>query len=79
MKDPRKFGRAFFTCQAIIISVDVMVGIVVYYYCGQYVASPAPGSAGVLMKKVVYGIAFPGIFFSSLIFNHASFARRRTC
>lgn len=32
------------------------VAIVVYYYCGQYVASPALGSAGPMIKKIAYGM-----------------------
>ena len=35
------------------------IGITVYYYSGQYVASPALGSAGVLLKRVAYGVSIP--------------------
>lgn len=50
-----------------------VIGIVVYYYCGSYVASPALGSAGALMKKVCYGIALPGLLVSTLILLHVSY------
>lgn len=46
------------------------MGVVVYYFCGQYVASPAMGSAGPLLKKICYGIAIPGLGVSSLIVTH---------
>jgi hypothetical protein len=46
------------------------IGIVVYYYCGQYLANPALGSAGVIVKKVAYGIALPGLFVSVTIYTH---------
>lgn len=46
------------------------VGVVVYYFCGQYVASPALGSAGPLLKKICYGIAIPALAVSSLIVTH---------
>jgi len=42
----------------------------VYYYCGQYVASPALGSAGALMKRICYGIALPGLLTSGLLLTH---------
>lgn len=44
----------------------------VYFYCGSYVASPALGSAGVLLKKVCYGLALPGLCVSTLLFVHVS-------
>jgi hypothetical protein len=49
-----------------------VVGIVVYYYCGSYVSNPALGSAGVLMKKVCYGLALPGILLSTVLITHVS-------
>ena len=47
-----------------------MVGIVVYRYCGSYVSNPALGSAGVLMKKVCYGLALPGVLLSTVLITH---------
>ncbi len=70
MKDPRDFTKAAITAQSIITAVYVTLGIVVYYYCGQYVASPALGSAGLLMKRICYGLAIPGLLVSGLLFTH---------
>lgn len=44
----------------------------VYYFCGDFIASPALGSAGPLMKKICYGLALPALFVSSIIFTHLS-------
>jgi hypothetical protein len=41
-----------------------------YYFCGSYVASPAIGSAGPLLKKVGYGIALPGLLGSAILLGH---------
>lgn len=56
--------------------VYVVIGVVVYYYCGSYVASPALGSAGKLLKRVCYGLAFPGLCVSTLLFVHVSMNRK---
>jgi hypothetical protein len=48
------------------------LGTVVYYFCGQYVASPALGSAGTLMKRICYGISLPGLFVTITIYLHVS-------
>lgn len=40
-----------------MISLYLAIGVTVYYYSGQYVASPALGSAGVLLKRVAYGVS----------------------
>lgn len=41
-----------------------------YMLAGQYVSSPALGSAGVLMKKVCYGLALPGLLVTCIILIH---------
>ncbi|KAJ4252319.1 hypothetical protein NW762_010916 [Fusarium torreyae] len=72
MRDPRHYTRSLVICQTIVTSTYLAIGIVVYYFCGSYVASPALGSAGVLMKKICYGIGLPGIFVSAIILTHIS-------
>ncbi|OAA57160.1 Amino acid transporter, transmembrane [Cordyceps fumosorosea ARSEF 2679] len=72
MRDPRLYPRALAVCQTLITVVYLVVGIVVYYYCGSYVASPALGSAGKTMKKIAYGIALPGLLASGILMAHVS-------
>lgn len=72
MKDPHKFTKPVLSTYAFLTSFYVVVGSVVYFFCGQYVASPALGSAGLFLKKVCYGLALPGLCASLTIFNHVS-------
>ncbi|KAK4094173.1 amino acid transporter [Purpureocillium lilacinum] len=72
MRDPRLYPRALALCQTVITVIFLVVGIVVYYYCGSYVASPALGSAGTTIKKVSYGIALPGLLVSGILLAHVS-------
>ncbi|TXT13754.1 hypothetical protein VHUM_01121 [Vanrija humicola] len=72
MRDPRKYPKAMYPCYAFLTAVYLIIGSVVYYFCGQYVANPALGSAGLLLKKICYGLALPGLCASMTIFNHVS-------
>lgn len=76
MRDPRLYTKALVLCQIVVTITYVTIGIVVYYYCGSYVASPALGSAGRLIKKIAYGIALPGLFASSTLAIHVSTCSR---
>lgn len=70
MRDPRLYTRSLACCQATVTVVYITIGTVVYIYCGSYVASPALGSAGVLMKKVCYGLALPGLLVTETLVIH---------
>jgi hypothetical protein len=86
MKDPRLYKRAVIVCQSVIIFLNFLVGqfqsslqythrsddagTIVYYFCGQYVTSPAPGSAGPLLKKITYGLALPGVIMGCVVLVH---------
>jgi hypothetical protein len=59
-------------CQFGITSTYITVGTVIYYYCGSYVASPALGSAGGVVKRVAYGIALPGLIATTTLVLHVS-------
>lgn len=72
MKDPRYYTRALLVCQSSLTSIYITIGTVIYYYCGSYVASPALGSAGTLIKKIAYGIALPGLIVSTILVLHVS-------
>ncbi|KAJ9654355.1 hypothetical protein H2198_006586 [Neophaeococcomyces mojaviensis] len=70
MRVPELYTRSLLLCQSIVGVTYIVIGVVVYYYCGSFVASPALGSAGVLLKKVCYGLALPGLCVSTLLFVH---------
>ncbi|GAA5998635.1 uncharacterized protein JCM10292_007119 [Rhodotorula paludigena] len=70
MRNPRDFRKAVVCSQTIMTCFYIVVGCVVYRYAGQYVANPALGTAGVLIKRIAYGIGLPGLLFTSVIYNH---------
>lgn len=74
MRDPRTYKKAMCISMGLLYIVYAVIGIVVYYYCGKYVANPALGSAGPTMKKVAYGIAIPALLVTLCIYSHVSFA-----
>ncbi|KAE8152931.1 amino acid transporter [Aspergillus avenaceus] len=53
-----------------VTAIYIVVGTVIYYYCGSHVASPALGSAGILIKRISYGFALPGLSVSATLLLH---------
>ncbi|GAA5875966.1 hypothetical protein JCM8547_000667 [Rhodosporidiobolus lusitaniae] len=72
MRRPQDFHKSVFLCQGFCTAFYLLVGIVMYNYAGVYVASPALGTAGELIKRVAYGIALPGLFVTAIIYVHLS-------
>lgn len=72
MRDPRLFTRSLVISQIASTLIYLVIGVVVYDYCWTYVASPALGSAGPLIKRISYGIALPGLIDSATIVIHVS-------
>ncbi|KAM0562071.1 hypothetical protein ACHAPJ_002515 [Fusarium lateritium] len=70
MREPKHYTRSLLIAQGIVTAVYIAIGCVVYYFCGSYVASPALGSAGYVMKKVCYGFALPGLIVTAMIVTH---------
>lgn len=73
MRTPKNYHRSLMACQGIITAVYIIIGTIMYYYCGSYISSPALGSAGPLIKKVGYGISLPGLLVSGIVLAHVSF------
>ena len=46
--------------------------LVVYAWCGQWIASPALGSAGGTVKKVAYGVGLVGLIVSACLYLHVA-------
>lgn len=63
LSDPKDFPKALALLQGIDISLYIVVAVVIYFYAGSGVASPALGSAGSTISKVAYGIALPTVRF----------------
>lgn len=70
MKNPAHYTRSLMICQAGVTITYIVIGCVVYFYCGSYVASPALGSAGPLIKKIAYGLALPGLIATTTLVIH---------
>ncbi|KAF5698527.1 neutral amino acid permease [Fusarium globosum] len=72
MRDPRHYTKAMLLCQSVATATYIIVGVIIYYYCGSYVASPALGSAGKTIKQVAYGLALPGLIVGATINAHVT-------
>ncbi|KAK1925999.1 transmembrane amino acid transporter protein-domain-containing protein [Papiliotrema laurentii] len=70
MKNPREYKKPIAASMGLLNVCYIIVSLVVYKYCGIYIASPALGSAGVLIKKISYGIALPGLWISAVLSQH---------
>lgn len=67
MRDPRDYPKAVLACQGFVTAFYLVIGVVVYMYAGQWVASPALGTAGVLVKRIAYALAIPGLLAAAVI------------
>ncbi|RSL76732.1 hypothetical protein CEP52_017769, partial [Fusarium oligoseptatum] len=70
MREPEYYTRSLAICQTGVTITYIVIGCVVYIYCGSYVATPALGSAGPLIKKICYGIALPGLLATTVLVSH---------
>ncbi|KAJ6150337.1 Amino acid transporter transmembrane [Penicillium samsonianum] len=70
MEDPRDFPKALIMLQTFEIVFYTVAAVVIYYYVGQEVTSPALGSAGPVLKKVAYGVAIPTIIGAGVVNGH---------
>ncbi|GAA6040913.1 hypothetical protein JCM8097_003184 [Rhodosporidiobolus ruineniae] len=70
MRRPEDYTKALIAAQSVTMGAYIIIGCVVYHYCGIYVASPALSSAGPLLAKVCYGIALPGLIVGSVLNAH---------
>lgn len=70
MEEPKDFPKALVMLQTFEIIFYTVAAVVIYYYVGQDVTSPALGSAGPILKKVAYGIAIPTIIGAGVVNGH---------
>ncbi|TXT08883.1 hypothetical protein VHUM_03011 [Vanrija humicola] len=72
MADPTQYEKYLYLSTTLLTLLYLVIGILVYVFCGQYVATPALASAGPLMSKVCFGIAIPALVASLVIYAHMS-------
>lgn len=70
MEKPKDFTKAVLWGQGFVVANYICIGIIVYSKAGQFLDSPALGSAGNLFKKICYGFSLPAVIVSSIIFTH---------
>jgi hypothetical protein len=72
MRSPREFSKAVNWCMGIVTAAYLSFSLVVYKWCGKWVASPSLGSAGPTVKKIAYGIGLIGLCVSGALYVHVS-------
>lgn len=72
MKRPELFSRSLMCGQSFIVITNIAISSIIYGKIGQYLASPALGSAGPLIKKISYGIALPGLVVTAVLWSHVA-------
>lgn len=70
MREPRDFRKSLYVCMAIVIASYVSFSLVVYRYCGAWVAVPSLGSAGETVKIAAYAVGFVGLWVSGCLYLH---------
>ncbi|KAL4802440.1 transmembrane amino acid transporter protein-domain-containing protein [Aspergillus unguis] len=70
LKEPRDFPKALALLQSLDISLYLVAGVVIYYFAGADVQSPALGSISPLVSKVAYGVALPTIVIAGVVNGH---------
>lgn len=72
MRKPSDFRKALYTCMGFVTASYLTFALVVYAWCGAWVASPSLGSAGPVLKKVSYGIGLVGLVISACLYLHVA-------
>ncbi|KAK4545617.1 hypothetical protein LTR36_002570 [Oleoguttula mirabilis] len=72
MRNPRDYRKALFLCMGIVTAAYLSFSLVVYRWCGTWVASPSLGSAGQTIKMVAYGVGLVGLIVSACLYLHVA-------
>ncbi|KAH7151792.1 transmembrane amino acid transporter protein-domain-containing protein [Dactylonectria estremocensis] len=72
MRRPRDYNKAVYLCMGFVGASYLCFSLIVYKWCGQWVASPSLGSAGGTIKKVSYGIGLAGLLVSACLYIHVA-------
>lgn len=72
MRDQKKYVKSVLLGQGFVVFNYIAITVIIYAKVGQYVASPALGSAGPLFKNIGYGVAMPALFFSCFFQAHVA-------
>ncbi|KAG2414455.1 hypothetical protein HFD88_003646 [Aspergillus terreus] len=72
MRRPRDYPKAVYTSMGFVAASYLAFSLVIYRWCGKWIASPALGSAGETVKRVSYGVALPGLVISGSLYVHVA-------
>lgn len=72
MREPKDYRKAVYICMGFVTSSYLCFGLVVYKWCGAYVASPSLGSAGHTMQIAAYAVGFIGLVVSACLYLHVA-------
>ncbi|KAL2678524.1 hypothetical protein Neosp_009271 [[Neocosmospora] mangrovei] len=72
MRRPEHYRKAALVTGVLVLAMYLSFSLVIYRWCGVWLATPAFGSAGTLFKKLSYGIALPGLIIGVGIYQHVA-------
>ncbi|KAF7587984.1 hypothetical protein BBP40_006461 [Aspergillus hancockii] len=72
MHKPKDYPKAVYLTMSFVTASYLTFSLVIYRWCGKWIASPALGSAGETAKRVSYGIALPGLIVSGSLYVHVA-------
>ncbi|GAB1195593.1 hypothetical protein APSETT444_004854 [Aspergillus pseudonomiae] len=72
MRNPKDYKKPLYFCMTLVTTSYLAFSLVVYRWCGKWVASPSLGSAGQTIKMVSYGVALVGLIVSATLYLHAN-------
>ncbi|KAJ6155536.1 hypothetical protein N7470_006102 [Penicillium chermesinum] len=72
MRRPKDYPKAVYLSMSVVTASYLTFSLVIYAWCGKWIASPSLGSAGTTVKKVAYGIALPGLIVSGCLYVHVA-------
>ncbi|KAJ6130275.1 hypothetical protein N7512_003055 [Penicillium capsulatum] len=72
MRRPKDYPKAVYMSMSLVTASYLTFSLVIYAWCGKWIASPSLGSAGTTVKRVAYGIALPGLIISGCLYVHVA-------
>ncbi|KAJ5562908.1 hypothetical protein N7461_001669 [Penicillium sp. DV-2018c] len=72
MRKPKDYPKAVYLSMSLVTASYLTFSLVIYAWCGKWLASPSLGSAGETVKRVAYGIALPGLIISGCLYVHVA-------
>lgn len=70
MRNPKDYNKAVVLAMSVVCACYLSFSMVVYAWCGKWIASPSLGSGGDTLKKVAYGVALLGLLVSAGLWAH---------